>query len=294
MNALEPTAARLGPFLDAAVTRYHRAEFLRSDPVRFVHRYGDPRDRELVGLVAALLAFGNVKAVFASVEKVLAALGERPARQAEAWGRAGGVAAPELQGFRHRWISESDLKTLLVAAGRLLGDAGPLASFVARSYATHETLRGVLDDFVAALVARFSQQSVRGRGLTFLLAPPSQGSACKRLAMYFRWMVRRDEIDPGVWERAMPRNALRLPLDTHTSRLVRYLGLTARQTVNWKMAEEVTAQLALLDPEDPVRFDFALARLGILKECPHRVVPAKCAPCPIRPVCRLGFEVRAQ
>ncbi|MEW6777380.1 MAG: TIGR02757 family protein [Bdellovibrionota bacterium] len=280
----------LAPFLEALLARYHRRDFLSSDPVQFVHRYSKPEDQEVAGLLSALFAFGNVKTIHASIETLLRPMGEHPARFAAAFD-------PRMDGetfgaFYHRWVSAEDLRLLLQAVGRLLGEEGSIDHFAEKSFRRHGDLAGVLDDLTTALKSRLPPEKAKSRGLVFLLASPASGSASKRLAMYARWMVRHDEIDVGLWKDFFPKSALRIPLDTHLSRIVRYIGLTKRKTVNWKMAEEVTEKLARIDPEDPVRFDFALARLGILRDCPHRRMAVKCDPCPIQPVCRLGREPR--
>ena len=122
----------------------------------------------------------------------------------------------------------------------------------------------------------------------FLLSSPEDGSACKRMLLYLRWMVRpADGVDVGAWAGAASPAQLLIPLDTHTFRITRYLGLTARKQGDWRAAEEVTAGLARLRPEDPVRYDFALCRLGILDLCPAKRDEKKCVPCDLYDVCRL-------
>src|SRR5207253_6247793 len=114
----------------------------------------------------------------------------------------------------------------------------------------------------------------------FLLSSPADGSACKRMLLYLRWMLRADDgVDVGAWAGVAPPSKLLIPLDTHTFRITRYLGLTARKQGDWRAAEEVTAALARLEPEDPVRYDFALCRLGILDLCPAKRDEKKCVPC---------------
>lgn len=278
-------AARLAPFLEALLARYHRRDFLSSDPIQFVHRFSSDADREVAGLYCAMLAFGNVRAVGASIESLLEVMGDHPAAYVAGFDfRRDGKAMTKLN---HRWIRGGDLARYTAALKVVLEEHGSLRALVAREWDQTGDFWSVSAAFSNAFVGALPAGKPT-RGLSFLLSAPTPGSARKRLAMYFRWMVRDDEIDLGIWKDAMPASALRIPLDTHLSRICRYIGLSERKTVDWKMADEVTAALAEIDPADPVRFDFALARLGILRECPHRVIPEKCAPCPIRPVCRLG------
>jgi len=126
-----------------------------------------------------------------------------------------------------------------------------------------------------------------GAPVRTFFSSPEKGSACKRFNLYLRWMVRREGgLDFGLWT-SIPPAALVIPLDTHVARIAGLMGLTRRRTADWKMALEVTDALRRLDPLDPVKYDFALCRLGILEYCPRRVDPVKCAACLIRPACTL-------
>jgi uncharacterized protein (TIGR02757 family) len=126
------------------------------------------------------------------------------------------------------------------------------------------------------------------RALDHLLPDASRGAACKRLLLYLRWMVRRDDVDLGAWEGIVPPSALVIPLDTHVSRLSRLLGLTCRADLSWRTAEEITASLRRLSPEDPVRYDFALCHLGMSGACPARRSAERCRACPLAPACPTG------
>jgi uncharacterized protein (TIGR02757 family) len=125
------------------------------------------------------------------------------------------------------------------------------------------------------------------RGFAYLLPDPGTGSATKRLCLFLRWMVRpADGLDLGLWSGVEPRELV-IPLDTHVLRISRYIGLTGRRTATWSTAVEITEALARLCPADPVRYDFAIAQLGISGGCLHRRVPDRCGACPLDPVCRL-------
>jgi uncharacterized protein (TIGR02757 family) len=146
------------------------------------------------------------------------------------------------------------------------------------------TVRWALARFVDTLLAR-SPDLPRDAGVRHLLTSPAGGSACKRMNLYLRWMVRGgDGIDCGLWP-GVPTSALVIPLDTHVARISRFLGLTRRRTQDWKMAEEITASLRRFDPADPVKYDFAICRLGILDHCPSRRNLHKCAACPLLELC---------
>jgi uncharacterized protein (TIGR02757 family) len=255
------------------------AESTRSrDPVDFVHRYHEPRDQEIVGLVASSLAFGNVVAARRSIDRVLTVLGPDPASMVQ-------DAKPTelrrlLRGFVHRIYRGDHLASVLSRAGSLQRE--------------HETLGNAFTHFHRASdgdfregLARFAD-ALRGdttsRSLRHLVSDPRAGSACKRLVLYARWMVRpADGIDLGLWPIAP--SELVIPVDTHIHRISRNLGLTHRRTATWATAEEITAALRILDPDDPVKYDFALCHLGVSRECPSRPDPAKCRRCVLQSVC---------
>lgn len=298
------------------VRRFDRG-YLETDPLKFVHRYDDPRDREIVGLIAAAFAYGNVQVIFRSVERILEGMGPRPhAFLADFDPRRD---AARFRGFRHRFHGARDLALFLSLVGQAIRAHGSLGRLFAAGYDdAHPHVGPALTHFVETILAGDARPFYRsGRvppsaaqrastarrpraagarasapraavPLRFLLSSPADGSACKRLLLYLRWMVRPDDgLDTGLWADAIPASKLLIPLDTHTFRIARYLGLTERAASDWKAAVEVTEGLKRFDPADPVRYDFALCRLGILDLCPARRDERKCRPCDLYDVCRL-------
>ena len=257
-----------------------------ADPVAFVHRYPDPRDAEIAGLVAAALAFGNVVALRRSVAEALERLGPRPGQSAVDDDFA--ALSARLAGFVHRTARGHDLARLLAGAGQMLRAHGALGARLRQHFDAHEhALRPALSAWVGELRASAGAPARRRSGAGHpaeLLPDPAAGSACKRLLLYLRWMVRpRDGVDLGLWD--LPASALIIPLDTHVHRIARNLGLTARRDLSWRTAEEVTAALRRFDPEDPVGYDFALCHMGISRACPSRRDEGKCAGCGLRAHC---------
>jgi uncharacterized protein (TIGR02757 family) len=284
-------APDLGPRLDALARRYDR-RWLESDPLRWPRRFHDPRDREVVAVVAALLAYGRVASIQASIAAVLAAL---PARPSDALLPRHRADLPDrLRAFRHRFTAGADLAWCLESVGRAWDDAGSLGAFVGRTALGPDRLRAALvawrrlADEVPA-----SPAPARRRAREFLLPDAGRGAACKRLALLARWCVRPDDgLDLGLWTEGLSPRDLVLPLDTHVHRLVAHLGLVRRKTPSWAAAREAAAALSRYDRDDPVRFDFALARPGILGACLHRPVADVCGPCDLRTVCAHGRRVR--
>ena len=281
----------LGPYLDRLARDYGPA-YLESDPLAEVRRFPSPEDREVAGFLAAGLAFGRVETILAHLRDLWKRLDHAPARVVDAWSARD---RRRTSGFTHRWVRGEDVATLLAALGRARRRHGSLRRFFLAGYDPGERdLAGSLARFVAALRRevrlgrRRPAEAELPRGVRTFFADPRRGGACKRLNLYLRWLVRPDDgVDLGLLPE-IPADRLVVPLDTHVARISRHLGLTRRRTVDWTMAREVTSALARWDPEDPVRYDFALARLGILDRCPRAVDPVRCAACSLAAVCTLG------
>jgi len=255
----------LRPHLDRLYETWNRAEFVSPDPLEAVRRFDDVPDREVAGLIASSLAFGNVKQILASIDAVLRAM-PRPA----AWLDA---ATPRtihktFEGFRHRYASGRELSAMLIGAKREREQYGSLgAAFGAFADPNDEDVSSALARFVALLNG--AEES------NYLLPDPRRGSACKRLHLYLRWMVRRDAVDPGGWDRVVPAKLI-VPVDTHMHRIATALGLTRRKAADLRTAREITAAFRVIAPEDPVRYDFALTRLGIRKDTSPERFLAEC------------------
>ncbi len=243
------------------------ARWIEPDPVQFVWRYPHLQDREVAGLVASSLAYGNVKQIKRSVERVLGVLGDRPARSLDSLDA--GQALAELEGFKHRFNDAVDVVCLLVFIREMRRTAGSIENFFAPGRGLTD-LRLALADFARRTLALprgglyGNGPLPRNAGVRFFFPSPDHGSACKRLCLYLRWMIRADTVDPGGWTR-VPRSSLLIPLDAHIINIGRSARLTRRVSPGWKMAEDITATLRACDPEDPVKYDFALHRVGLFR-----------------------------
>jgi uncharacterized protein (TIGR02757 family) len=266
--------------LESLAERYGPAH-LDSDPLQFPRRYGDPADREAAAFVAAGLAFGSARSICASLGRAFAFLGSSPSLALDRLALGRGPEAPP--GTLHRWVQWKDLADYLACVGRLRREAGGLEEAFLEGDPGRGDLAAALAAFVGRLRAHGPQQP--GRGLRYLLVSPENRSACKRWNLLLRWLVRPDDgLDLGLWRRIAPSRLL-VPLDTHMARIAFLVGLSHRRTADWRTAAAITAALAEIDPRDPVRFDFALTRLGILDLCPRSPDPERCAACALREVC---------
>jgi uncharacterized protein (TIGR02757 family) len=243
--------------LEELYREYNHREYVHPDPLEHLYAYPDVRDREVAGLVASSLAYGRVLQILKSVRAVLDVLGPHPADFLAAASRTALDGA--LAGFKHRFTTSSDVSGLLWGARQAAAEHGS----VNECFLAGDPGGG---DVVAAL-HEFAVELARLGGFDcgFLVPSTARGSACKRLNLYMRWMVRKDEVDPGGWRGVEP-SRLVVPLDTHMFRAGAALGFTARRQADLKAALEITAGFRAVVPEDPVRYDFSLTRLGIRGE----------------------------
>jgi uncharacterized protein (TIGR02757 family) len=275
--------------LDALYEAYDRDADGVADPVRIVRRFEAPDDREVVGFVAAGLAFGRVASVMQSVERVVSAMGPSPAAFVRRFDPASD-RTPFLP-IVHRWTRGPDLVALLSVLHQVLERSGSIEGFFLEGYDRAAADIGPALESFSARAMQLDLRSAYGTvptrpGVAYFFPRPSCGSACKRLNLYLRWMVRRDRIDFGVWTRVSP-SQLVVPLDVHVIRLGRCLGLTTLASPGWKMASQITSALRRLDTDDPVRYDFALCHVGMRDQCGWGR-PVRDANCPLRGFCRPG------
>ncbi|BDG01835.1 TIGR02757 family protein [Anaeromyxobacter oryzae] len=292
-------AARLRPLLDALDAALDRAARIAADPVEFPRSYPAPEDAEVAGLVAVSLAYGRADVFKPVVARVLATMGPSPARFAETFARAPDASA--FDGVVYRFNRPPDLAALAAGIGAMRLRHGGLGVRFAALFEGAGGGPGALRPALAAFAAELRDApegrallGPRGpRGLRHLLPDPAGPGASKRWNLYLRWMVRGpDAVDLGLWRGVSP-SALVVPLDTHVHRVARALGLTARRDASWRTAEEITASLRRLDPDDPVRYDFALCHLGMSGACPARRDRARCAACRLADAC-LGGRLAAR
>lgn len=279
--------AELGPRLERLYEAYNR-EDSAADPVQIVRRYTKPEDQEIVGFCAAALAFGRVASVLNTVETLARVLGASPSAYVRRFDPK--APHPELRAMVHRWIRGRDIVALLWILRQMLDRSGSIEAFFLEGFDSGAVdLGDALDSFSRRAMA-LDLTNVYGRrvpprtGVCYFFPRPSAGSGCKRLNLFLRWMVRRDQVDLGAW-RSVPRSKLIVPLDTHVIRLGKCLGLTRYTSPGWRMAAEITASLRAIDPDDPVRFDFSICHVGMMNACGFGRRQGD-TQCPLKGICR--------
>jgi uncharacterized protein (TIGR02757 family) len=274
----------VGPLLEQLYREVDGPARRASDPVAFVHRYTDPADQEVAGVFAASLAFGRVAAFQPVLQSLFDATDAHggPARVAA---EVPDALARAWEPLFYRWLRGPHLVALLRAVGEVRERHGGLEAPSAEG-SLREGLSVLVDALREVVEVDQGPRAEWARGLRYLLPSPADGSACKRWCMFARWMVRPpvEGIDLGLWRRDPA--TLVVPVDTHVLKLARFLGLTERSDGSWRTAEDITASLRRIDPVDPVRFDFALAHLGISGACRGHRVPEVCRTCALDAACR--------
>ena len=243
--------------LEALYDQYNHRSYVSPDPLQFLYDYPDSLDREIVGLIASSLAYGRVTQILKSVDEILCEIGE-PKNFLEK------TTKPRLlnifHGFKHRLTTGEEIASLLYGVGSVIKKYGSIEECFVSGISRGD------ENVIPGLVKLVGEIYVEaGCNLPYLLPDPIKGSACKRLNLYLRWMIRKDDVDPGGWEKVKPSQLL-IPLDIHMFKICSMLGMTCRKQANLRTVLEITDAFRKINPEDPVKYDFAITRLGIREE----------------------------
>ncbi|WP_304129928.1 TIGR02757 family protein [Ignavibacterium album] len=232
-----------------------------SDPLHLIHKLKDKKDIEAFAFLASVFAYGSVKQINKILAEFLNLSDHKPYRFIRAFSNKNSI------NFKHRFYSEDDIKSFLIILKIILQEYDTLENFFRQFYsAEHPTVKNSISEFSNACLKYYENHySQPGRAIKFMFPLPEKGSACKRINLFLRWMVRKDNLDFGFWN-FIPTSKLIIPVDTHIAKISFRLGLTKRKNVSWKMAEEITENLKKFDKDDPVRFDYSLCHFDMIKE----------------------------
>ena len=248
----------LKSFLDEKVRVFNSTEFIISDPVSIPHKFSRKEDIEISGFLTALISWGSRPAILKSARLLMQLMENQPF---DFISSAGDRELKQLTDFYYRTFNASDLLFLIAALKHIYLEKGGMEKVANECFDQTGSMRG--------LITGLRQEMIKAPHLSRSekhLANPSKGSAAKRINMFLRWMVRKDDqgVDFGLWGK-IPASALMIPLDVHSGRIARQLGLLQRTQNDWKAVEELTKTLRQFDPEDPVKYDFALFGMGVTK-----------------------------
>ncbi len=250
---------------------YNTKACLCFDPLFFVNQFKRKEDLEITGIVASSLAYGNVHQIKKNVQKVLHMIGRSPYEFVTAFHPVGWK--DYFGDFRYRFNEGLDLANLIFFMKQMIDISGSIENFFMNDYSSQRGIGNAIDSFSKRALSLPRVEDIVNRtgrpnwkrgygGVEFFFSSPSNGSACKRINLFLRWMVRKDNLDLGIWK-DIDKSMLIIPLDIHIASISKSLGWTKRKHPSWKMAVEVTEALKKFDPFDPVKYDFALCHNGM-------------------------------
>ncbi|MEE4197512.1 MAG: TIGR02757 family protein [Bacteroidales bacterium] len=246
----------LKDFLDEKYEHYNQPQFIDTDPVQIPHLFAEDQDREIAGFLAATIAWGQRTTILKNMVRLLNLMDNAP------YDFILNHQPPDLDRFRHfkhRTFNGEDCTFFIRSIRNICINHGGLGVLFQDLYLRHQNIFDVLVDFRKVFFELSFPERTKKHVANVL-----RGASAKRLNMYLRWFVRKDHrgVDFGLWNR-IPARSLFIPLDVHTGNVARKLGLLQRKQNDWKAVDELTGRLRTFDPEDPVKYDFALFGLGV-------------------------------
>lgn len=250
--------SELKEFLDEKAFKYNNPDFITSDPIQIIHRYRQKEDIEIAGFLTATIAWGNRKSIITNANRMMDILGNSPFDFVMSHTEDD---LERCESFVHRTYNGEDLKHFIRALKHIYTEYGGMESIFAH-HADAPRLQNAIAEFRSVFfeVPHLSRTEKH-------VSNPLKGSAAKRINMFLRWMVRKDNkgVDLGIWDGVSP-SQLSCPLDVHSGNVARKLGILKRKQNDAKALEELDSALRILDKEDPVKYDFALFGLGVFEK----------------------------
>lgn len=241
--------------LDKLAEKYENADFIKDDPIQFIHRYKNKNDIELAGFIASLFAYGNRKLFINKLNYLF----ERTDNDITNYIKYGDFK--NLKGIEYRFSKDYDIIPMFDILHKLYTESGGLEELFAYSFTPRgEKYDHFLDKVVDYFYARAPKNA--GHGFYHMIPNPKKGGAMKRMNMFLRWMVRKSSVDMGIWDFMTPGD-LFIPLDVHVARVSREMGLLKRKSNDYQSVLELTSKLKEFCPEDPVKYDFAMFAFGV-------------------------------
>jgi uncharacterized protein (TIGR02757 family) len=250
-------ADELKSFLDEKVNLYNNPNFIESDPIQIPHLYSLKEDIEIAGFLVATISWGNRKMIINNAKKMIEMMGNSPHDFVMTHNQK---QIDSLENFVHRTFNGGDFITFIKGLQHIYNNHGGLEAIFAKNSETNSMQKSISEFKKVFFEINHLQRTQKH------ISDPLQGSAAKRINMFLRWMCRQDNkgVDLGVWK-TIPASALSCPLDVHSGNVARKLALLLRKQNDAKALFELDTNLRLLDPNDPVKYDFALFGLGVFE-----------------------------
>jgi uncharacterized protein (TIGR02757 family) len=284
---------RLDPLLKAFYQK-PTLDRITQDPISIPRRYQDRFEIEAVGWLTASFAYGRAPLFNDTVEKILQVAGKSFYRYLQNFDL--NKDRHKFDNIYYRFNHPKEILGLIYLMSQVVQCHGGIYPLFLSCYRDTDTdISPTLSRFIEK-IRKIDTSPIFGKkekpsGLLQFLPSPEDGSACKRLNLYLRWMIRpNDGIDFGLWKEIPPFKLI-IPLDTHIIRIGQYIRLTSRKTADLKMATEITQSLKQIDQFDPVKYDFSLCHHGISQNCPLDPSASKCRQCILQPACKRGVAV---
>lgn len=243
-------------YLDELTEKYENKDFIKNDPIQFPHRFKQKEDIEIAGFIASIFAYGKREVFIQKLNIIFEKMSNKPYDFVKQFDEKNDI----LDDCDYRFSKGIDLKQIVLILKTLYNNNESLESLFLDGWNKTRTINGmfqvVTDYFYARTTLPITQ------GFYHLLPNPNKGSACKRLNMFLRWMVRDGYVDLAIWK-FIPKSELIIPLDTHVAKISRKLNLINRQQNDWKTAKELTDILKEYCPSDPIKYDFAMFGYGV-------------------------------
>lgn len=251
--------SELKEFLEYKYAAYNQPSFIETDPVSIPHQFSLPQDIEISGFLTATIAWGQRKSILKNANRLMAQMSGKPY---DFLMEANDEQILRASEFVHRTFNRDDTLYFIKSLRNIYMHHGGLRTVFETAFQKHGNIKSCLTDF-RNLFLSFNPAQRTCRHVSDV----TRDSSAKRLNMYLRWLVRSDKhgVDFGLWK-AIPASALYLPLDVHTGNVSRKLQLLQRKQNDWKAVEEITEKLRIFDPQDPVKYDFALFGLGVFEK----------------------------
>jgi uncharacterized protein (TIGR02757 family) len=254
----EMKAEELKDFLEAKTEKFNRSEFISTDPIQVPKQFSQKENIEIAAFLTSVISWGNRISIIKNALHLMKLMDNKPYQFIT---DAPASEYKILQHFVHRTFSGEDCIYFVHSLQNIYSNHNGLESVFEKGYALNDSAKSALSYFHTVFF------EVPGERTRKHVAHVENGASGKRLNMFLRWMVRKDDkgVDFGLWKN-IPPSGLMLPLDVHTGNVARKLGLLQRKSNDWKAVEEVTSLLRVFDANDPVKYDFALFGLGVFEK----------------------------